>query len=97
MEEVLRDLVDALKRSTCTADALLTAKEVAAVVRWRETDCREWLRAQGLARRRPGSRTEMYRWGDVLALLPTELDRQRGEGSEPRLRKRSGSKPPRLD
>jgi hypothetical protein len=97
MEEVLQDLVDALKRSTCTADALLTAKEVAAVVRWRETDCREWLRAQGLARRRPGSRTEMYRWGDVLTALPTELERQRSEPDEARLRKRARSKPPRLD
>ena len=80
MEQVLQDLVDALKRSACNAEALLTAKEVAAMVRWRETDCREWLRAPGQARRR----TEKYRWGDVLAALPTELDRQRGQGSEPR-------------
>jgi hypothetical protein len=55
---------------------LLTVAQVARALHWRQADCGAWLDAQGLARRRPdGCGPKLYRWGDVLRLMPTEQEK----------------------
>ena len=55
----------------------LTASEVARALRWREGEARDWLAEQGLGFTRPGGRTRLYLWGEVL-------DRIRGITALPR-------------
>jgi hypothetical protein len=61
----VRVVSDALKRTTVSADAVVTPAEVVDLIGGREGVVRIWLRNTVPALRHPTGRT-IYRWGDVL-------------------------------
>ena len=55
------------------ADELLTERQVIDRVPGRHSDVRDWLRGLGIARKGPTG-VRVYRWAEVLAAIPLEVE-----------------------